>query len=128
MATFPFGYPVHSADPQRANMWVRVTVGSGPTFTTNRADCTFTDETGTGKYALRVPAAAKAMFCNSQVTKRGGTSVLTQQCVGNAIPVTSTGVIGIDVYGLTVATGALALADLVDGDVVDFWVSAQVKG
>jgi hypothetical protein len=129
MPTFVQGYPLKNASPNRTEAWVRLTVGTGPVFTnisSSLPGITFTDETGTGAYALRMPGSGKNLFVQATVCRAGGSSVLTTLVRCNDLPVANTGVATVSVYGLTVASGVLALADLVDGDVVDFHISTSI--
>lgn len=112
-------------DPDVALYTVRATVGSG-SITYDKTGVSITDETGTGVYTLNFPPCRAVKGIRGTVVKQGGSTALTMFIVGNdTLPNASAGTWKFNSYAVTVSSGAIALADLVNGDVIDFVIYAQ---
>lgn len=121
------GYPQKHVYRDHTQWRVRCTVSAGPVLTCDHGAWTVVDETGTGKYSLNGPASAGKCGIYAQVVKTGGSTTLTTLIRGNTLHVPATGVWLFDVLGLLVSAGTLALADLVDGDVIEFLIDAETR-
>ena len=121
------GYPQKHVYRDHTQWRVRCTVSGSTVYTCDHAAWTVADETGTGKYSLTGPASAGKCGIHAQVVAVGGTAVRTLAVVGNTVHVPATGVWLFDVLALTVSGGAVALADMVAGDVVEFLIDAETR-
>ena len=117
-------FPMRHITPNIVVMMVRLTVGSGPALNVDRADCSVTDETGTGAYKLHFPPCTGASVIPT-IMVAGGTSTKLLQVIGTAIPASTSGEWAFATYLQTVSGGTVALGDLVAGDIIDFHVFAK---
>lgn len=120
------GYPQKHVNRDHTQWRVRCTVSAGPVYTCDHGAWVVAS-IGGGKYSLTGPASAGKVGIQAQVIAIGGGAVRSTLIVGNTVHAPATGVWLFDALSLTVATGLLALADFVDGDVIEFAIDAETR-